>query len=246
MALTTKTGIRIRCIDLKTEWIQIGGDSILEAASLLKSIREWLAPLNEKILTHPYVTGVENSKLNLDQIKAFVFNQYYIVSYDIKSLGLMLSRSLTRQDTEFFKNVLNGDIEGLDLLIKLGNSLDLSAEQLEQYSVIPEAVAYTHYMATLASFALPGEQAMALIVNLPVWGANCGKLSKALRTNYGIRETGFFDIFTSPMEGAEREAIEVMERYLSEGARHMKRAAMLIQAYELMFWNGIHAVSVST
>ena len=212
----------------------------MEAESLLKEMRDWLAPLNEKISRHLYIGEAEKGALPLDKVKAFVTNQYYIVSHDIKSLALMLSRSLTRGEADFFKNVLDGDVEGLKLLVKLAESLRFSVQELENYSPIPEAVAYTHYMATLASFASPGEQAMALIVNLPVWGSNCGKLSKALREKYNIEETGFLDIFTSPMDEAEKEALKVMEGYLPGRREPMKRAAKLIQAYELMFWNGIY------
>lgn len=212
----------------------------MEAMSLLKDVRDWLAPLNQKILGHPYITEAEKGTLHLDKVKAFVTNQYYIVSYDIKSLALMLSRSATRKEADFFKNVLNGDVEGLGLLVKLSECLGFSVEELEKYTAIPEAVAYTHYLAALACFASPGEQAMALIVNLPVWGSNCGKLSKALRERYGTGETGFLDIFASPMEEAEKKAMQVMEGYLPARREHMKKAAKLIQAYELMFWNGIY------
>jgi len=212
----------------------------LEAMSLLEDVRDWLAPLNQKILGHPYITEAEKGTLHLDKVKAFVTNQYYIVSYDIKSLALMLSRSVTRKEADFFKNVLNGDVEGLRLLVKLSECLGFSVEELENYTAIPDAVAYTHYLAALACFASPGEQAMALIVNLPVWGSNCGKLSKALRERYGTNETGFLDIFASPMEEAEKEALQVMEGYLPARREHMKKAAKLIQAYELMFWNGIY------
>lgn len=212
----------------------------LEAMSLLKEVRDSLASVNEKILGHPYIAEAEKGMLHLDKIKAFVANQYYTVSHDIKSLALMLSRSRARRDADFFKNILNGDMGGLRLLVKLAESLGLSVQELEDYNAIPETAAYTHYLAALACFALPGEQAMALIVNLPVWGSNCGKLSKALRERYDIDETGFLDIFTSPTEEAEKEALQVMEEYLPARREHMKRAARLIQAYELMFWNGIY------
>lgn len=212
----------------------------MEAMSLLKEVRDSLAPLNEKILDHPYIAEAEKGMLHLDKIKAFVANQYYTVSHDIKSLALMLSRSMAKRDADFFKNILNGDMEGLRLLAKLAESLGLSVQELEDYSAIPETATYAHYLAALACFALPGEQAMALIVNLPVWGSNCGKLSKALRERYDIDETGFLDIFTSPMEEAEKKALQVMEEYLPVRREHMKRAARLIQAYELMFWNGIY------
>jgi len=212
----------------------------LEASSLLREVREYLAPLNERILRHRYITDAEEGMLKPDQIRAFVSNQYYIVSYDIKSLGLMLARSSTGKEADFFKNVLDGDMEGLSRLVKLAQALGLSAEELAGYSAIPGAVAYTHYLVTLASFAQPGEQAMALIVNLPVWGANCVRLSRALRAKYRIDETGFLDIFTSPMEEAEKSASEVIEDYLPQRREHMKRAAALVQAYELMFWDGIY------
>ena len=212
----------------------------MEASSLLREVREYLAPLNERILRHRYITDAEEGRLKPDQIRAFVSNQYYIVSYDIKSLGLMLARSSTGKEADFFKNVLDGDMEGLSRLVKLAQALGLSAEELAGYSAIPGAVAYTHYLVTLASFAQPGEQAMALIVNLPVWGANCVRLSRALRAKYRIDETGFLDIFTSPMEEAEKSASEVIENYLPQRREHMKRAAALVQAYELMFWDGIY------
>ncbi len=212
----------------------------MEASSLLREVREYLAPLNERILRHRYITDAEEGRLKPDQIRAFVSNQYYIVSYDIKSLGLMLARSSTGKEADFFKNVLDGDMEGLSQLVKLAQALGLSTQELAGYSAIPGAVAYTHYLVTLASFAQPGEQAMALIVNLPVWGANCVRLSRALRAKYRIDETGFLDIFTSPMEEAEKSASEVIEDYLPQRREHMKRAAALVQAYELMFWDGIY------
>jgi hypothetical protein len=86
---------------------------------------------------------------------------------------------------------------------------------------------------------------MALIVNLPVWGANCVRLAAALRNRYHITETGFLDIFASPLEEAERSAAAVMENYLPQRKEPMKQAARLVQAYELMFWDGIHMTGAS-
>lgn len=212
----------------------------MEATALLKEVREQLAPLNEKILNHPYLAEAEKGSLHRDKVKAFVTNQYYIISYDIKSLALMVSRATTRKEADFFKTVLDGDVAGLGLLVKLGNSLGFSVERLENDNITPEAVAYSHYLVALASFGSPGEQAMALILNLPVWGANCRRLSQALRARYGVDETGFLDIFTSPMDEAEGEARQVMAGYLPARREPMKRAARLIQVYELMFWDGIY------
>jgi len=212
----------------------------MEAELLLKEIRSWLAPLNEKILSHLYIVDAERGALSLDKIKAFAANQYYIVSGDSRSLALMLSRSTNLGELRFFEKMAQGDLEGLSHLSKMTEALGFTSRELEDYIPIPEAVAYTHYLSALAQFASPGVQAMALIANLPVWGSNCGRLSKALREKYRIKETSFLELFSAPTEGMEAEALQIIGSYLPEKEKSARRAAKLIQAYELMFWDGIY------
>jgi len=212
----------------------------MQAKLLLEEIRSWLAPLNEKILGHRYIVDAEKGALSLDKIKAFAANQYYILSGDARSLALMLSRTTNLQELGFFENMAKADLDGLRHFLKMTEAVGLSSQELEDYIPIPEAVAYTHYLSTLAQFASPGVQAMALIANLPVWGSNCGRLSKALREKYQIKETSFLDLFSASTEGMEAEALQIVDCYLPEEEKHARRAARFIQAYELMFWDGIY------
>lgn len=212
----------------------------MQAKLLLEEIRSWLAPLNEKILGHRYIVDAEKGALSLDKIKAFAANQYYILSGDARSLALMLSRTTNLQELGFFENMANADLDGLRHLLKMTKAVGLSSQELEDYIPIPEAVAYTHYLSTLAQFASPGVQAMALIANLPVWGSNCGRLSKALREKYQIKETSFLDLFSASTDGMEAEALQIVDCYLPQEEKHARRAARFIQAYELMFWDGIY------
>ena len=207
--------------------------------SILDEIRSWLAPLNKRILNHPYISEAEKGDLPLGKVEAFVANQYYIIDHDARSLALMASRSKSVDEFEFFNTILNGDAEALPLLIKMSTALGWGLRDLDDYTPIPEAVVYSHYLTSLAHFASPGEQAMALIVNLPVWGSNCKRLSRALKDNYGMEETSFLDIFARPMAESEEAALSVINRYLNE-KKCMRKAARLVQAYELMFWNGIY------
>jgi len=211
----------------------------MKAKNLLDSVRRELVPLNELILNHPYINNVEEGRLPLEKTKLFVGQQYYIVSHDAKSLAIMLSRAKGRE-VDFFNLLLQGDLQALSSLIKMAGSLGLSVEDLEAFDPLPESVAYTHYLAFLANYANAGEQAFALIVNLPVWGSACGRLSKGLKTNYGFTDTSFLDAFASMPAGIETQALEIIEPYLPEHERRIRRAAKLIQGYELMFWNGIY------
>jgi thiaminase len=210
----------------------------MEAKVLLRELREHLKPLNEKILNHPYILEVEKGILPEDRIKTFVINQHYIINGDARSLSLMLSKSKNSEELYFFKIIAEGDIEALNHLLKMAETLGL--ERLEDYSPIPEAVVYTHYLTALAQFYSSGVQAMALIANLPVWGSNCCRFSKALKEKYQIKETSFLDLFSASTEEMENKALNIIDYYLPEEEKAMRMSATFIQAYELMFWDGIY------
>ncbi|RLE50103.1 MAG: TenA family transcriptional regulator [Candidatus Methanomethylicota archaeon] len=214
--------------------------SLSEARRFLEDVRKMLAPLNEKILKHPFITDAEKGSLPFEKILSFIKNQYYIVSRDIKALAAMLSRAKNPDEEWFFQELLKGDIEAFKLLLKMAESLNLSREVLESYHPIPSAVAYTHFLASLALYSSAGEQAMAMVVNLPVWGANCSRLAKALKEKYGAREVSFLELFASPADWLEEAAVKVMEPYIDKERDKMLRAAKLIQAYEAMFWDGVY------
>jgi len=96
----------------------------------------------------------------------------------VRSLARMVVGSEHPDEAEYFSKLQMGDLEALKALNRLADELDVKkgGERL-----IPEAVVYTHYLAWLALYANPGEQALALTVNLPVWGAACKRLSEALK-----------------------------------------------------------------
>jgi len=207
--------------------------------SFLNEVRSSLVPVNKSILEHSFIIEAEKGTLPLDGIRRFVKNQNYIISHDVRSLAFMISRSTSDEELGFFDSVYKGDAQALPLLAKMAESLGLKMNDLDAYVPIPEAVSYAHYLTFLAQFATPGEQTMALVVNLPVWGSNCNRLSKALREKYGIDETSFLDLFAQPINEAEKAATSVINRYLDK-KKNMKTAAKLIQGYELMFWNGVY------
>lgn len=209
------------------------------STSFLDEVRSSLAPLNKSILEHPFIIEAEEGTLPIEGIKRFVKNQNYIISHDVRSLALMISRSTSKEEFEFFDSVYKGDAQALPLLLNMAQSLELKKIDLDVYTPVPEAVSYAHYLTFLAQFATPGEQTMALVVNLPIWGSNCNRLSKALREKYGIDETSFLDLFAQPIPEAEKAATSVINHYLDK-KKNMEKVAKLIQGYELMFWNGIY------
>jgi hypothetical protein len=105
-----------------------------------------------------------------------------------------------------------------------------------------EAVTYAHYLATLAQYATAQEQVVALIVNLPIWGANCRRLARVLRKHYQIKDTAFLDLFSQPAAALEATAEALLTPYKTK-IDALTCVAQMIQAYELMFWQGIYHTS---
>ncbi|NHV45837.1 MAG: TenA family transcriptional regulator [Candidatus Verstraetearchaeota archaeon] len=180
------------------------------------------------------IKEAEEGKLKFEKIKNFVSQQIYIVNHDLRSLAIMLSRSKYDDEVEFFYTLISGDYEALKRLKLLAEEIKVDFSE-----PIPMAIAYTHYLAWLANYANPGEQATALVINLPVWGGACKKFGKALKEKYDIKNIGFFELFSGPFDKIEEIAIKIMERY-KDSLLSMEKCAKLIQSYELMFWNGIY------
>jgi hypothetical protein len=102
-------------------------------------------------------------------------------------------------------------------------------------------------MAWLALYASDAEIAAAYLINFPAWGQNCGRLSRILKARFGLgeKEVAFFDLFASPPTTFEASALSVIQEGVDRGAepRLVQRAARLLQAYELMYWDALYSTS---
>ncbi|MCG2881065.1 MAG: TenA family transcriptional regulator [Vulcanisaeta sp.] len=205
-------------------------------------VRRELEPLNNQILNHPLIREAEDGKLGMNTIRAFVINQWYIINHDLRSLAIGLSRSRTVEELEFFKTLLDGDYVALHELMKLMRELGIEVKDPVTLEVMPEAIQYTHYLSWLANYAATREFALVITVNVPVWGSNVTRLGNALRSRYGIREVGFFDVFKGPYTELEDSAVRIAGDLDGESAVRVMNMARIIQAYEKAFWDAVYSV----
>ncbi|MCI2415707.1 MAG: TenA family transcriptional regulator [Candidatus Aramenus sp.] len=189
---------------------------------MLSEIREKLREVNERVLNHQFVKLAEEGRLPLEKVELFYSQQWYIVNYDVRSLAVMFSRAREQDELDFFMGIIQGDYRGLQVLRRVARN---------DVPPISSVVAYTHYMSWLANYANPGEQVLALVVNLPVWSENCRRLAKALK---GRANTEFLELFAD-VKVDEGTAEGIISRYQG---RYLE-VARTIQAYELSFWDGL-------
>ncbi len=219
------------------------------ATALVTAIRQELGRLDERILSHPYIKAIEAGTVPADRLRLFAGEQYLIIKSDLRSVAQLVSRfgdaTVTR---EFFLDVLAGEKAALKALSAFAGALGMTQDDLDRYEPLAGAHAYTCYMAWLGLYGSEAEVAAAYLLNFPAWGANCGRLSLALRAGYGLpaEAVAFFDLFADPPAGFEVSALAVIQAGLDRGVpiSLLHRSARLLQAYELMYWDTLAADSV--
>jgi thiaminase len=223
---------------------------MLQTPQLIEDIGRELQPANERLVRHPYVQALETAQVPREKLRLFAGEQYSIIGSDLRSVAHLVSRFGGEPSRDLFLGVLQGERAAWDGLLAFARALGVSETDLQAYEPLPAAHAYTTYMAWLALYGSAAEVAAAYLVNFPAWGQNCGRLSRALQERYGLREpeVAFFDLFASPVAGFEENALAVIEHGLTRAGdpRRVRRAARLLQSYELLYWDTLYAASMAS
>lgn len=218
------------------------------ASELVDQIRRDLQPVAAQLTSHPYVEALAEGRVPREQLRVFAGEQYAIIGSDLRSVAHLVGRFGGTPSLDFFLAVLDGERTAWHALQAFAGALGLSQANLDGYEPQAGGHAYTCYMAWLGLFGSDAEVAAAYLVNFPAWGENCGRLSRILKQRYGLADSAveFFDFFAAPSAEFEESALAVIERGLERGIdpRAIHRAARLLQAYELMYWDTLDGLRV--
>jgi hypothetical protein len=212
------------------------------ASELIETIRTELKPLHQKIINHRYVVALDNGKLPRDSLMMFAIQQYHIIASDLRSVALLLARHGNLPSRPYLLNILQGENDAFEELTKFAQAIGISHEALSGSEPIPAAFAYSAFLAWLGIYGSDAEMAGALSLNFTAWGINCGRMSAALTTKYGLKPDAvtFFDLFAN-LPPAGDAAIAVIQNGLDRGvsAAAIARAPRMLQGYELMYWDAM-------
>lgn len=215
---------------------------------LVESARQELQSLNARILDHPYLQALEAGQIGRERLRLFAAQQAHIIGSDLRSLALMVARSRSESSRGFFLELLEGERTAQQALGVFEAAVVLAPATPGAEEPLPGAFAYSAYVAWLSLYASEAEFAGALLINLPVWGANSGRMAEALKTAYDLADTdvAFFTLFATAPAGFEERAASVVAEGLSLGvlSAQIRRAAVLLQGYELLFWDTLAQTSM--
>ena len=215
-----------------------------DARELIAGTSRRLSDVEARMISHPYLAALEDGSVPVEKLRMFPGEQHHIISSDLRSIGLLLNRHAHLPSRDYLLALLAGEASALGTIGDLASALGMSDDDLRSYEPLPGCQAYPAYVAWLAAYGSDADFAAAFLVNLPAWGAACGRVSAALRSQYGLSEsaTAFLDAFAAPAPGFEDDSLAVIQSGLDRGLdpASIARAARMIQAYEIMYWDTLH------
>lgn len=215
----------------------------MDAQALCTRIRRDLINVKERIKTNSWLAELEAGRLSAGALRAFVGEQLQIIPSDLASFEMLAQRFDADPAHGYLAGMAAGERIALGALDVFATAVGLDGPAREDYEPLPGCQVYPSYVARLARDGIPAQIAGALLVNLDAWGSCCARMRDALPVNYRIprEECAFFAHFAGPVAELERASLAVIDDGLARGAdpAAIARAARLLQAYELLFWDSL-------
>jgi thiaminase len=213
-------------------------------SNFIGNIQRILSGIIDVILNHPYIEALEKKQIAKEKLEIFVCEQYHIVANDERNFALMISKASDDRSSKLFTACLHTELNALEKLTLMAEELNIDDKRkIDEYGPLAGCQSYTNYLTKLAVYSSDAEILTAILVDFPVWGANCDKMSSALKKNYGFTNTScaFLDNFAAPLP---REFVEksndIVGPALKTKEKEMRIAARLLLGYELSFWDTIN------
>ncbi len=217
-----------------------------QVETLYSQIRQTVRPIEQQVFKHEFFHNLEGKLYSKRQVAYLPKEEFYINASDLRSAEHLMIRFGQSSESQFFRDLAEGERFALSNVVTLAEALDCKKEELEQYQPDPYAQAYPAYFAWLALQGSEVEVIVALAASFSVWWTNCGRVAIALKNLYGVpaEATAFLTPFNQvppPDSPLDDFTYAVLERGLKQGvpAVNVVRAARLIQSFELFFWDSL-------
>jgi len=216
-------------------------------SGFIESIKSELSTTIDAIHNHKYIHSLEKHEIRKEKLEIFICEQYHIIANDRRNFALMISKASSETASKLFTDCLHVELDAIRNLAIMANELRIDNEKKESYEPLAGCQAYTNYLTRLAIYGSDAEILTALLIDLPVWGTNCSKISSILKRYYGFSERSctFLDKFASP---PPEEFINKSKEIIGSAAEHeksLRSASRLILDYELSFWETIYTHSIN-
>jgi hypothetical protein len=208
---------------------------------LVGDLQRELSEVEEQIRSHRFLAALDDGHVPRERLAALAGEQNAIISSDRRSFALLASRFPEPAAGDLFLSLAEGEGRALELLRAFASTVGADEKALRAHEPAPGAQAYPAFVAWLALNGSRSDVSLALLANLAARGANCGRVAEALRGRYRLDDeaVAFFTFFAEPPPDSQQRLLAVLDEGLGDGDSPVRarRAARLLQAYELLFWD---------
>lgn len=218
-------------------------------SNFIDNLQRNLSNIIDAIIDHPYIHTLEKKQISKDKLEIFICEQYHIITNDKRNFAFMISKTANDTARKLFTDCLNAELNALGNLMVFAETLNINKIKIESYEPLSGCQSYTNYLTKLAVYGSDAEILAALLIDLPIWGDNCGKMSYILQKNYGFNKKSciFLDNFASTLpEKFINKSKELIMSSISIplNEKRIYISTRLILDYELTFWDTIYKYSI--
>ncbi len=211
--------------------------------SVTDRLHKAAAPVWEKCLNHPFVTGIGDGTLDVEKFKFFMLQDYlYLFDYaKVFALGVVKARDpeLMRSFAANVEAILGGEMNIHRAYMK---RLGITEEQVFAVQPALDNLSYTNYMLSVASAGTPIE----IVASILACSWSYAEIGQALAKIPGALDHPFYGEWIQGYSGEEYAATnDALIRLMNELAKdasgeQLKRLAEIFvncSRYELGFWD---------
>ena len=201
------------------------------------------APVWERCLAHPFVTGLGDGSLPVEKFRFFMLQDYlYLFDYArVFALGVVKARDpeLMRTFAASVESILNGEMK-----IHRAYMQRLGITEAQVFAVQPalDNLSYTHYMLSVANAGTPVE----IVASILACSWSYAEIGQELAKLPGALEHPFYGEWVQSYSGEEyadmnQGLIDLMNRLAEdvsdEQLERLKEIFVNCSRYELGFWD---------
>lgn len=201
------------------------------------------APVWERCLAHPFVTGLGDGSLPVEKFRYFMLQDYlYLFDYArVFALGVVKARDpeLMRSFAASVESILNGEMK-----IHRAYMQRLGITEAQVFAVQPalDNLSYTHYMLSVANAGTPVE----IVASILACSWSYAEIGQSLAKLPGALEHPFYGEWVQSYAGEEYAAMnqglidlmnQLAENVSDEQLERLKEIFVNCSRYELGFWD---------
>jgi hypothetical protein len=230
-------------------------EQLARAERLVENLRKELAPFIAEVEDGDFARSVADGTCPIEAIQFFAEQTYHLAMNDMGNLSLYVAKGRNHSEVDFFLFMTVAEklmIDSLNLLLK---AIGVERAQLVASEPHIGTAFRTNYFTRLALFSLPGEIAVTILLNFPVWAAGAQRVSAGLKSHYHLGQpvegtdkidTDVLDRFSQATKGFEDMALRIIAADLTddEAERRMRLMSRFAVEYEAMVWRTYYAEGV--